>query len=107
MTYELDIHAIEPTTWDAVLELCRRLDVEEGETAEYMYSVRTKTLTLTIWTQPGWKNGWYQLKVSPKKKRGKFVLVADLGAPPAGKAWTRSYIEEHVTDLLSRVASRE
>jgi hypothetical protein len=103
----LPIQPIRTETWNALLAFCRSRDVEEGDSPEYMYSVRTKSSTLVIWTQAGWKGSWFVGIVAPAKKGKKLQLTWEGGNAPDRQAWDPTAITEHLLMILHKVAPLE
>ena len=89
--------------WDAVLAHCKKLDVEEDESQLHMYSVRSKTRTLTIWTQVGFRSNWYQAKISPGADGIDITLTIEEGNAPVRYAWSLEKLKEHIEDLVKGV----
>jgi hypothetical protein len=100
-------------TWKRVLEHCRHFDVEEGEADEYMYSVRSSTGTVTVWTQRGWRDGYFVASFVPvqdlwnnaKKKR---FDVSALPTTTAPLPWSKERADVLLREIVALVeASRE
>ena len=98
------LRTLPSAAWDALIEYCALRDVEEGETAEYMYSVRRKTRTITIWTRNGWKGGWYVARatVHPTSQH-RVKIDLEPGTAPVDKQWKQEDVEQHFKELLSRL----
>ncbi len=92
-------------SWDAVLTYCRAFDVEEGETTEYMYSVRKSTGNITLWTRAGWREGWYMAKITGHKAGKKIKLKIEEGTVPVERKWPDGKLEMHFRELISRLTS--
>lgn len=92
------------TIWGAVLAYCKLLDVENDDSPSHMYSVRSKTKTLTIWSQPGFKNNWYQAKISPSNISDESItLIVELGTAPVRYSWPLEKIQEHLENIIRGV----
>lgn len=99
----MDLRPVKASDWDTVLAFCRSRDVEEGESDDFMYSVRQSTGTLTIWTQRGWREGWYVARIVPEKQGVKRKLHLELGTAPPERIWASSKVEMHLRELFSRL----
>jgi hypothetical protein len=103
----LGLSPIKPQSWEALLIFCRTKDVELGETTDFMYGVRKSTQVLTIWTQQGWREGWYVARICPVTKGKKIALHMENGSAPTGRTWSVEKIEQHLRDILSRIVPEE
>jgi hypothetical protein len=103
----LPIQLVRPDTWNALLAHCRTRDVEEGDSPEYMYSVRTSSSALVVWTQPGWKAQWHVGILTPTKRGKKYQLAWTAGDAPTRYQWTEDAIVEHVLMLFHKLAPGE
>lgn len=103
----LNLRAVKPDEWNRIIDFAASRDVEEGETDEYMYSVRKSTGSLTIWTKKGWRDGYYVARIVVEKKGSKLRLVLEGGTAPGERLWSQDKVESHLQELHSRLSPEE